>query len=304
MSQRWLALPPKVVGVGGDPYARGVDEPQVHGLASGRCLGARRSARRCLPGHLHRRPGRTRFSRPMRMPSTAASCSVRLKFRALARLAPGVEAADAGLATVRFPECGEDVDRRRRAGAVRSEQHEDLSAPHQQVDTFRDRGVLECLGQAFRLCGNVRHCPVSSQPEVVVRLGLRALSAPMGSGAGRQLRPSLAGRGRDVLWAVREMVLRHGWQSRQRVGGLLHWLGPGSPESVRGGGVFLPFICQHAELGRPRAAPAAERAGPVARPPDVLRGSAPETGRPRLRWDSGGRPARAALPVRRTDPSR
>ena len=53
-------------------------------------------------------------------------------------LARRVEAADAGAAAVRLEKRGEDVDRRRLAGAVRSEQCEDLAAPHFKVDAFQD----------------------------------------------------------------------------------------------------------------------------------------------------------------------
>jgi hypothetical protein len=100
---------------------------------------------------------------------------------------------------------------------------------------------------------------------VVVRLGLRALSAPVGSSAGRQLRPSLAGRvGRAVGGPEDGAVM--GGRAGRGSAGCFAGRGRGSPESVRDGGVLLPFICQPAELGRPRAAPAAGRAGPVARP--------------------------------------
>ena len=100
----------------------------------------------------------TRFSRPVRMPSTAANWPVRLMLLAHSfRLARGVEAADAGGAAVGLEQRRKDVDHRRLAGAVRSEQREDLAAPHLEVDALQDLGLLEGLRQALRFDGNICH---------------------------------------------------------------------------------------------------------------------------------------------------
>lgn len=42
-------------------------------------------------------------------------------------------------------------------------------------------------------------------------------------------RPSLAGRGRDVLRAARESVIRHGWHQAPGIGRVLRWMGPRLP---------------------------------------------------------------------------
>src|SRR5664279_902029 len=86
------------------------------------------------------------------------------------RLSLGVEPEDAGTPAVRCEERGEDVDRRRLACAVGSEECEDLSAPHLEVDTFQDLGVLEGLRQVLSLDGDVGHCFFSSSPSLSITL--------------------------------------------------------------------------------------------------------------------------------------
>ena len=66
---------------------------------------------------------------------------------------------------------------------------------------------------------------LGSHPEVAVCLGCAHFLHQRARAREDDLHPSLAGRGRDVLRAGRELVVRRGWQHAPGVGRVLRWLG-------------------------------------------------------------------------------
>ena len=63
---------------------------------------------------------------------------------------PRVEAEDLDRPLVRAPIAFDDLDRRRLAGAVRSEHGQDLAACHGQVEPIDDRPAVVALDEALR----------------------------------------------------------------------------------------------------------------------------------------------------------
>ena len=87
-----------------------------------------------------------------------------------------------------------------------------------------DDGMVRCW-----CCG--QHRPVEqvvhlgSHPEVAVCLGCAHFLHQQARAREDELRPSLTGRGRDVLRAGRALVMRRGWHRAPGVGRVLRWLG-------------------------------------------------------------------------------
>ena len=104
------------------------------------------------------RPIITRFCRPVRTSSRVASCAVTPMLRCTAAgLADDVVAGDSRRAGVGERERRQDPNRRRLAGAVRSEDAEDRAGGHLQVDPVERHGRAESLRQAVRL--DHQSCP-------------------------------------------------------------------------------------------------------------------------------------------------
>ena len=79
-----------------------------------------------------------------------------------------------------------------------------------------------CCGQ-LRSAAQVVH--LGSHPEVAVCLACAHFLHQRARAQEDQLHPSLAGRGRDVLRAGRELVMRRGWHQAPGVGRLLRLAG-------------------------------------------------------------------------------
>ena len=124
-------------------------ETAAHATRIGRrpCARPRRSARSAragssaiVPGSLRcrSRATSTRFSRPLRISSTAANCPVRLMDCAHVRSLRGdVEAVDAGGPRVGLEQGGQDVHDRGLARPVRAEQGEDAAPRRSSKSTPR-----------------------------------------------------------------------------------------------------------------------------------------------------------------------
>jgi hypothetical protein len=78
-------------------------------------------------------------------------------------------------------------------------------------------------------CGQLRPADqmvyLSSHPEVGVCLACAHFLHQRARAREDHLHPSLAGRGRDVLRAAQELVIRRGWQQAPGVGRVLRWAG-------------------------------------------------------------------------------
>jgi hypothetical protein len=87
-----------------------------------------------------------------------------------------------------------------------------------------DDGMVRCwcCGQQ-RPTNHLLH--LSSHPEVAVCLACAHFLHRRARAREDELHPSLAGRGRDVLRAGRELVIRRGWQHAPGVGRVLRWAG-------------------------------------------------------------------------------
>jgi hypothetical protein len=70
---------------------------------------------------------------------------------------------------------------------------------------------------------------LSSHPEVAVCLACAHVLHRRARTREDDLHPSLAGRGRDVLRAGRELVMRRGWHRLPGVGRVLRWAGRSLP---------------------------------------------------------------------------
>jgi hypothetical protein len=85
-------------------------------------------------------------------------------------------------------------------------------------------GMVRCW-----CCGQQRPAAqvvyLGSHPEVAVCLGCAHFLHQRARAREDELRPSLSGRGRDVLRAGRELVIRRGWHQLPGVGRLLRWAG-------------------------------------------------------------------------------
>ena len=142
-AEREVEAAAHAAGVGADALGRGIRQPEaLEQLRGARLRGA--SATR--PDS---RPSITRFSTPVRTSSTAADWPVRL-IRCLTSSGSrsDVDAGDGGGARVGAGERREHVDGRRLAGAVGSEQGEDLAAEDLEVETVEDDLASEGLSQA------------------------------------------------------------------------------------------------------------------------------------------------------------
>jgi hypothetical protein len=91
-----------------------------------------------------------------------------------------------------------------------------------------DDGMVRCW-----CCGQQRPAGqmvyLGSHPEVAVCLACAHFLHRRARAREDQLHPTLAGRGRDVLRAGREQVIRRGWQHAPGVGRLLRWAGSRLP---------------------------------------------------------------------------
>ena len=78
-------------------------------------------------------------------------------------------------------------------------------------------------------CGHLlpadRMIHLGSHPDAVVCLACAHFVHQQARAREDELHPSLAGRGRDVLRAGRQVVMRHGWQHAPGVGRVLRWAG-------------------------------------------------------------------------------
>jgi hypothetical protein len=85
-------------------------------------------------------------------------------------------------------------------------------------------GMVRCW-----CCGQQRPADrvvyLGSHPEVAVCLGCAHVLHQRARAREDEMRPSLSGRGRDVLRAGRELVMRRGWHHLPGVGRLLRWAG-------------------------------------------------------------------------------
>jgi hypothetical protein len=79
-----------------------------------------------------------------------------------------------------------------------------------------------CCGQP-RPADRVIH--LGSRPEVAVCLACAHFLHQRARAREDQLRPSLAGRGRDLLRDGRQLVMRRGWHQAPGVGRVLRWAG-------------------------------------------------------------------------------
>ena len=79
-----------------------------------------------------------------------------------------------------------------------------------------------CCGQ-LRPADRVIH--LGSHPEVAVCLACAHFLHEQARGREDQLHPSLAGRGRDLLRAGRQEVMRRGWHQASGLGRVLRWAG-------------------------------------------------------------------------------
>jgi hypothetical protein len=102
-----------------------------------------------------------------------------------------------------------------------------MSATEQLVESFDDATVrCWCCGHQQRPEQLVH---LGSHPEVVVCLGCAHFLHQRARAREDELRPSLGGRGRDVLRSARMVVMNHGWHNAPVVGRVLRWLGPRLP---------------------------------------------------------------------------
>jgi hypothetical protein len=94
--------------------------------------------------------------------------------------------------------------------------------------TADDADFAEQLGECW-CCGNgyppsaLLH--LGTHPEVTVCIGCGDYLAQRARERRDELRPSLAGRGRDVLRSARRVVMDHGWHELPVVGPVLRRLG-------------------------------------------------------------------------------
>jgi hypothetical protein len=87
-----------------------------------------------------------------------------------------------------------------------------------------ETGMVRCW-----CCGHQRPADrllyLGSHPEVAVCLACAHFLHQRARAREDELSPSLTGRGRDVLRAGRELVLRRGWHHLPGVGRVLRWAG-------------------------------------------------------------------------------
>lgn len=99
-------------------------------------------------------------------------------------------------------------------------------------------GVQPALGDSDEerecwCCGTpnapARLLQLNGHPEVGVCLECARYLALQAGERSDQLRPTSAGRVRDVLRAGRRLVVSHGWQRRPIIGPVLRWIGRFTP---------------------------------------------------------------------------
>ena len=87
-----------------------------------------------------------------------------------------------------------------------------------------DGGMVRCWCCAQQRPAN-QMLHLGSQPEVAVCLACAHFLHQRARAREDELHQSLAGRGRDVLRAGREFVVRRGWHHAPGVGRVLRWAG-------------------------------------------------------------------------------
>jgi hypothetical protein len=91
----------------------------------------------------------TTFSRPVIVGSTAADWPASaISRRTASRIARDIDAVDSQRAAIRSDQGGHEVDERRLARAVRSEQRHDLARLHREVQALERLGLAEELAEA------------------------------------------------------------------------------------------------------------------------------------------------------------